>query len=383
MTPMDMPLPSARASVREGSPLRHVDFVLLLTALGLAVFGVLMIYSATHRSLLLLGDSPSYYLKRQAVFIVLGAIAMAGTALFDYTLLKMWAPVIYLGSVGLLFLVRTPLGSSALGSQRWFQIAGFQFSPSLFSRLALILMLAAYLSEIKWESTLREVLRAVAIAALPMFLVFIQPDLGTTIILATILVTLLVVAGTRARYLVVLAAAATLAIYGAFQLNIIKQYQVDRLIGFMDQSKNSQTANYNLQQSKIAIGAGGLTGTGYLRGTQTNLDFVPEQHTDFIFTAVGEEFGFVGAGTLLVLFLILLWRTYRIAMTAKDPFGTYVAAGIAAMFTIQMFINIGMTIGIMPITGIPLPFMSYGGSGLIADFIGIGLLESIRIRRYA
>ena len=216
-----------------------------------------------------------------------------------------------------------------------------------------------------------------------MFLVFIQPDLGTTIILATIMVTLLVVAGTKARYLILLTAVALAAIYGAFQLNIIKQYQVDRLVGFMDQSKNTQQANYNLQQSKIAIGAGGLTGTGYLKGTQTNLDFVPEQHTDFIFTAVGEELGFVGAAVLLLLFSVLLWRAYRIAITAKDPFGTFVATGVAAMITIQMFVNIGMTIGIMPITGIPLPFISYGGSGLIADFIGIGLLESIRIRRYA
>ena len=380
---MDTPLPSARASVREGSPLRHADPVLAFAAVGLAVYGLLMIYSATHRSLLLLGQNPDYYAKRQAIFLVLGVIAMVVTALIDYRIVKAWAPVIYVGAVGLLILVRTPIGSSALGSQRWFQFAGFQFSPSLFSRLALTLMLAAFLSDIKGELPLRDVIRAVVIAAIPMFFVFIQPDLGTTIILATILVTLLVVAGTRVRYLVLLTAAAMLAIFGAFQLNIIKQYQVNRLVGFMDQSKSPTDANYNLQQSKIAIGSGGLTGMGYLKGTQTNLDFVPEQHTDFIFTAVGEELGFAGAAALLVLFSVLLWRAYRIAFTAKDPFGTFVAAGIAAMITIQMFINIGMTIGIMPITGIPLPFISYGGSGLIADFIGIGLLESIRIRRYA
>jgi len=218
-----------------------------------------------------------------------------------------------------------------------------------------------------------------------MFLVFIQPDIGTTIILATIMVAQLVVAGTRVRYLVVLALTALVAIVGAFQLHIIKEYQIERLTSFLDSSgtSTSATASYNLQQSEIAIGAGGLTGTGYLRGSQTNLDFVPEQHTDFIFTVVGEELGFAGAALLMVLFAILLWRTYRIAAQARDPFGTYLAAGIAAMFAIQMFVNVGMTMGIMPITGIPLPFVSYGGSALIADFIAIGLLLNIRARRFA
>ena len=230
--------------------------------------------------------------------------------------------------------------------------------------------------------SLRDVVRVVTIAAVPMLLVFIQPDIGTTIILATIMVSLLVVAGTRARHLIVLALAATVTIFGAFQLHIIKQYQLDRLQSFLDTSHSSATATYNLNQSLIAIGAGGLTGTGYLHGTQTNLDFVPEQHTDFIFTVVGEELGFVGALVLLLLFAVLLWRAYRIATQANDPFGTFLATGIAAMFAIQMFVNIGMTMGIMPITGIPLPFVSYGGSAMIADFIAVGLLLNIRVRRF-
>jgi rod shape determining protein RodA len=172
------------------------------------------------------------------------------------------------------------------------------------------------------------------------------------------------------------------AIFGAFQLHIIKQYQLDRLSSFLDTSRSSATATYNLNQSEIAIGAGGLTGTGYLKGTQTNLDFVPEQHTDFIFTVVGEELGFVGALGLLLLFAVLLWRSFRIATQAADPFGTFLATGISAMFAIQMFVNVGMTMGIMPITGIPLPFVSYGGSALIVDFIAVGLLLNIRIRRF-
>ena len=180
-----------------------------------------------------------------------------------------------------------------------------------------------------------------------------------------------------------LALAATLSIYGAFQLHIIKDYQVQRLTSFLDPTADVQRAGYNKQQAEIAIGAGGLTGKGYLHGSQTNLDYVPEQHTDFIFTVVGEELGFAGSMTVLLLFGLVLWRAFRIALLSKDPFGTFVAAGVAAMIAIQVFVNIGMTIGIMPITGIPLPFISYGGSALIADFIGIGLLMNINLRRLA
>src|SRR5207245_1135139 len=168
----------------------------------------------------------------------------------------------------------------------------------------------------------------------------------------------------------------------AFHLHIIKDYQVQRITGFFQSDKNLQTANYNKQQAEIAIGAGGLTGRGYLHGTQTNLDFVPEQHTDFIFTAVGEELGFTGALVLLLLFAVVLWRCLRIAMLSKDPFGTFLCVGVATMIALQMFVNIGMNVGIMPITGIPLPFMSYGGSALIADFIGIGLVLNVRMRRF-
>jgi len=384
----DVPLPRrvpAKTRVGENSPVRHLDLPLVGAALGLAVLGLLMIYSSTHRSAAEFGASPTLYLKKQLVFLVLGLIGMVVATVIDYGLAQAYAPIFYLGAVFLLLLVRTPIGSSALGAQRWFQIAGFQFSPSLFSRLAVAGMLAAVLADMKGDLSLRDVCRVVSLAAIPMFLVFIQPDIGTTIILATIMVAQLVVAGTRVRYLVVLALTALVAIVGAFQLHIIKEYQIERLTSFLDSSGTSQsaTASYNLQQSEIAIGAGGLTGTGYLRGSQTNLDFVPEQHTDFIFTVVGEELGFAGAALLMVLFAILLWRTYRIAAQARDPFGTYLAAGIAAMFAIQMFVNVGMTMGIMPITGIPLPFVSYGGSALIADFIAIGLLLNIRARRFA
>jgi rod shape determining protein RodA len=382
MAEIQLPRRRTASVMGESFPLRHVDLPLVGSAIGLGVVGLFMIYSTTHRSLAEFGSDPGLYLKKQAVFLVFGVACMVVAAIVDYRLAQAYAPLAYLAAVLLLALVRTPLGSSALGAQRWFQVAGFQFSPSLFSRLALAGMLAAILADMQGEMSLRDVIRVVTIAAIPMVLVFIQPDIGTTIILATIMVSLLVVAGTRARHLIVLALVGTVAIFGAFQLHIIKQYQLDRLSSFLDTSHSSETATYNLNQSLIAIGAGGITGTGYLKGTQTNLDFVPEQHTDFIFTVVGEELGFVGGLVLLLLFAVLLWRAYRIATQATDPFGTFLATGIAAMFAMQMFVNVGMTMGIMPITGIPLPFVSYGGSALIADFIAVGLLLNIRVRRF-
>ena len=375
-------LPRRRLTAQD-SPLRHVDLPLAAGAVTLAIYGLFMVYSATHRSLSDFGNDPGYYLKRQGVFLVLGVLAMAAAMLLDYRIVKTYTPFLYAFALGLLVLVRTPLGSSALGAQRWFQVAGFQFSPSMFCRLALIVMLAAYLSQIKGDVRLGHVVRATVIGVIPMFLVFVQPDIGTSIILAAILVGQLVVSGTRARYLAVLALTALIAIFGAFHLHIIKDYQVQRITGFFQSDKNLQTANYNKQQAEIAIGSGGLTGKGYLHGTQTNLDFVPEQHTDFIFTAVGEELGFVGSMVLLLLFALLLWRIFRTAMLSKDPFGTFVAVGVGTMIAIQVFVNIGMNIGIMPITGIPLPFLSYGGSALIADFIGIGLVLNVHMRRFA
>ncbi len=374
---------SRRRLTAEDSPLRHVDLPLAAGAIVLAIYGLFMVYSATHRSLADFGNDPGYYLKRQGVFLVLGVLSMAAAMFLDYRIVKMYAPFFYALALGLLVLVRTPLGSSALGAQRWFQVAGFQFSPSMFCRLALIVMLAAYLSQIKGEVRLSHVVRATVMGVIPMFLVFVQPDIGTSIILAAILVGQLVVSGTRARYLAVLALTALIAIFGAFHLHIIKDYQVQRITGFFQSDKNLQTANYNKQQAEIAIGSGGLTGKGYLHGTQTNLDFVPEQHTDFIFTAVGEELGFVGSMVLLMLFALVLWRIFRTAMLSKDPFGTFLAVGVGTMIAIQVFVNIGMNIGIMPITGIPLPFLSYGGSALIADFIGIGLVLNVHMRRFA
>ncbi len=378
-----MDLVAGRALPAERRPLRHLDPVLLVVALALAVIGVVMIYSAGRASLVAQHLDPNLFVKKQALFLIVGAVLVSLAASFDYRFLKVYAGLIYVASLALLVLVRTPLGANVRGSQRWFQLLGFQFAPSEFAKLALIAMLAAFLSELRTtDLSLEEVFRATAIAAVPGLLVFLQPDLGTSIVLAAILVGILVVAGARARHLAILALTACVLMFGAFQLGVVKDYQVARLTSWLDPTNDPQRTDYNKQQAEIAIGSGGMLGRGYLHGTQTNLDFVPEQHTDFIFTVVGEEFGFTGAMFVLLLFALLIWRAYRIALLSKDPFGTYVAAGIASLFAIQMFVNVGMTLGIMPITGIPLPFVSYGGSSLLTNAVAVGLLLNIHMRRF-
>jgi rod shape determining protein RodA len=366
----------------ERAPIRHIDPVLVAAAFALAVVGLFMVYSATHSSAASLGGSSGVFLKRQLVWLLFSTVALIVTAFFDYRYAKVYAGFLYVGMLLLLILVQSPLGTAVKGAQRGFYVLGFQITPSEWMKVSLVIMLAAFLSERRGAVLrLTDVLAATAIAGVPMFLVFIQPDVGTTIVLAAILAGAVVVAGAKARHLAVLGLGAVLLLVGAFQLDVIKQYQVDRLTAFLDASNDPQAAGYNQRQSQIAIGSGGILGTGYMQGTQTNLDYVPEQHTDFIFTVVGEEFGFVGAVALLFLYGVLLWRAFRIAVMSKDQFGTYLAAGIASMFAIQMFVNVGMTVGIMPITGIPLPFVSYGGSSLLASFAAIGLLLNVHMRR--
>jgi rod shape determining protein RodA len=379
-----MDLIAGRVWADERRPIRHLDPVLVLTILVLSVAGLLLVYSATHQSLTALRLDPGQFVKKQITAFVLGFVLLILVAAFDYRFYKVYAGFIYAAVVIALVIVRfTPLGSSPAGAQRWFTFGGFQLTPSEFAKIALVLMLASVLSEVRSvEPMLVDVIRVTMVAIVPMGLVFIQPDIGTTIVLVAILVGTLVVAGTRPRHLIALALTAFLLLFGAFQLNVIKGYQLDRLRAFLDSSSDARGANYNRNQAEIAIGSGGIVGQGYLNGKLTNLDFVPEQHTDFIFTVAGEEFGFVGAVFILALFAVLMWRAIRISFLAKDPFGTYVAAGIAAMFAIQMFVNVGMVIGIMPITGIPLPFVSYGGSSMLANFIAVGLLLNIHMRRF-
>ena len=378
-----MEVPAQRSFVwSEKAPIRHLDPTLLTLTIGLATWGLLMVYSATRQSQAALGGNPGLYLKKQILALVIGLIAMVAVAVFDYRLVKVYSWLGFGLLVFLLFVVLTPIGTTVAGAQRWISLGGFQFQPSEMAKLGLVAVLAAYLSELRSAPTLREVWRATAIACAPMFFLFLQPDIGTMLVFAAILVAMLVGAGTRGRHIGILAIAALVAIFAVFQTGLIKEYQRDRLIGFLDPASDLTAAGYNRAQSEIAIGNGGVAGQGFLNGSQTSLDFVPEQHTDFIFTVVGEELGFLGAMGLLGLFALLFWRGYRIALLSKDPFGTYLAIGITTMLAFQLFVNVGMTMGIMPITGIPLPFVSYGGSALITNCLAVGMLLNVHMRRF-
>jgi rod shape determining protein RodA len=383
-----MDLVAGRVYVHRERPVRHVDVMLLVITLALVVVGLILLYSATASTLRGMHVDQFARVKKQGVTALLGLILLLSIVTFDYRFFKVYGGFIYAGILVALVLVRIPgIGASSLGATRWFQFGpaggiGLQISPSEFTKIAMIFMLAAMLSEVRSSPPdLRNVIRICLVASVPMLLVFVQPDIGTTIVLVTVVVGMLVVAGTLPRHLALLAASALILIFLALQLNVIKSYQRARLTTFISGS-GSLTTNYNREQALIAVASGGVLGRGYLNGPQTQLDFVPQQHTDFIFTVAGEEFGFFGGMIVLTLYALLIWRSIRIAYISKDPFGTYVASGIAVMFAIQMFVNIGMVIGIMPITGIPLPFMSYGGSSMLVSFAGVGVLESVHMRRF-
>ena len=382
-----MDLVAGRTFAEERRPIRHVDPVLLLVTAALVVLGLFLIYSATNQTLRQDGLDPFDRVNKQVITMILGVVLLLVIATFDYRFFKVYSGFIFGASLFLLVLVHVPgLSSSSGGTSNYIDIPGaalLQLSPSEFAKIGLIVILGAMLSELRGPvPTVQDLTRILGVALLTIGLVFINVEIGSVIVLAAITVGMLVVAGTRAKHLLILAASATLMIFLAFQLGVIKDYQLERLQAFLDTTNTSADARYNLQQSEIAVGSGGMFGRGYLNGTQTNLDYVPEQHTDFIFTVVGEEFGFVGAMFVLALFALLLWRAIRIAYLSKDPFGTYVAVGIASMFAIQIFVNVGMVIGIMPITGIPLPFLSYGGSAMLVNFIAVGMLLSIHMRRF-
>jgi rod shape determining protein RodA len=365
---------------REGA-LRHLDPTLIVSAVALSVYGLFMVYSATNQSLASLGEDPGFYIKKQIAFLMLGVIAMIFAATFDYRLVKVYAPIAYGVVLLTLLLVLTPFGQETAGAQRWITFFGFQFQPAELAKLVVMATVAAYLSELR-EVRLEHVWRAALIAGGPMVLIFLQPDIGTMMVFGAVLIAALVVAGARARHIAILVGVAIFGAIIAFNLGIVKDYQVARLRSFLDPAADPLRAGYNLQQAEIAIGAGGLFGRGYLNGSQTNLDFVPEQHTDFVFTVVGEELGFVGATVLLSLYAILLWRGFRTALMSRDSFGTLLAMGIVTMFAFQLFVNVGMTMGIMPVTGIPLPLVSYGGTSMIVNWLAVGLLLNVHMRRF-
>ena len=375
-------LSNRRARI-ETSPFRHLDVLLLATAVAVAIFGLLMIYSATRSPLAASGQDPYTFVKRQAVFVVLGLVGLMAVLAVDYRKLREWALPLYVGSVVVLTAVLTPLGLNTRGDQARYQVGAFQLQPAEYMKLFLILMLAAYLSAHRGDLGFRRVLVALAIAGIPLLIVMAQSDLGTAMVLGVIALGMLVVGGIKGRYLAAVLAILVVGAVGSIQLGMLQPYQIDRLTAAIDQSGASRAATYNLEQSKSAIANGGLTGRGLFEGTQTQGGFVPEQHTDFVFTAVGEELGFAGAATLLALLAILVWRTWRAALLSRDFFGTLICIGVLSMLVFQVFENVGMTMGIMPITGLPLPLLSYGGSSVITTFLCLGLVLNVHMRRFA
>jgi rod shape determining protein RodA len=366
----------------EKAPIRHLDFSLLLATLALGAVGGIAVWSATRPSLVALGADENQYLKRQLAFLAVATVAFVITLLFDYRQLRGLSYLILAGGVVLLLIVFTPLGHSTAGAQRWINLGPFQMQPSEFMKIALIASLAALYADERRDQRAARLPIALGLTAVPGFLIFLQPDLGTLMVFGASLLTVVLIAGTRARWIVLLLLTAVIVFILVLNVGLLKDYQVRRLTGWLDPESDPQRAGYNAAQSKIAVASGGLVGKGLFKGTQTNLDYVPEQHTDFIFTVIGEEAGFFGGAVVLSLFALIVWRAIRIAMLSKDNFGAILAAGIGGMFAFQVFVNIGMTVGIMPITGIPLPFVSYGGSSLVASFTAVGLLMNVHMRRF-
>jgi rod shape determining protein RodA len=374
---------SAAAPVQEFHETRprilRVDPLLLLATLGLIVASVYTVHTATHGDIP--GD-PNYYMNRQIAYIAVGLVLMFALTRFDYSLLREWKLGVYAFMIAAI-LATYALGVSARGSRRAIEFGFFNFQASEIGKVLLVVALAGFTVDRARRLADRETTsRIVLLALVPAILVVAQPDLGSGLVYLAIVLAVLFVAGTKWTHFAALGALGATALVvvllaaPAVGIEVLKPYQVDRLTAFLNPSTNPADEGYQIHQSLTAIGSGGKTGRGD-QSTQTKLNFLPEHHTDFIFSVVGEEFGFVGAALVLSLFALMIWRALRILTMSKNFYGALVAGGITAMLMFQVFVNVGMTIGIMPITGIPLPLMSYGGSSVITTLLAIGLLQSI------
>lgn len=359
----------------------HFDFTLFVVTVSIAFLGVIMVYSATREKLKLSGLNPYSYLEKQAVFVLLGVVVMFVIVSIDYHQLGQLGFVGYGAVVLGLLGVLTPIGKSALGSQRWFQLGPLQLQPSEFAAIAVILAIAAYLqAHQEDEMNAKQLVKILLLAGVPMLLVIKQPDIGTALVMGFVLITMLIMARVPLSWLGLLFVLGAIGVFAIVSLGILQKYQLQRLTSFVNPNTSSLQAGYNLAQSKIAIGSGGIFGKGLFHGPQTNLSYVPEQQTDFIFTAVGEQLGFIGAGGLLLGYAYMTWRVWCVMRRARDPLGKMLVAGILGLLAFSIFQNAGMTMGIMPITGIPLPFMSYGGSASLAFFASIGVVINVGMR---
>ena len=376
---------------RAPSKWRQFDVVLAVSIVLIGAFGCLMIYTATRDQLQAQGISPTYYAKKEAIFLIIGLAIMVGVAALDYRRLRDWAIVLYGGTL-LMLLAVYAVGHKSRGAQAWFQIGSYQLEPSEFAKIGLILALAAYCASAKGRISGQALVVLMVLSGIPFILIYKQPDLGSALVLAAVMVAILLIGGVSTRHLAALGLLTVALSIGVVHFGILKTYQQDRLTAFANAPSQpnasllatSAGANeYNVAEAKIADSNGGFFGQGLGKGTQTNLSYVPEQRTDFIFTAVAEQLGLVGSAVLLFLFALVIWRTWRTAALSRDLFGTLVCVGVLAMVSFQVFENIGMAVGIMPVAGIPLPLMSYGGSSEIATLAGIGLVLSVRMRRFS
>ncbi|WP_276901233.1 rod shape-determining protein RodA [Dialister micraerophilus] len=359
--------------------LRRVVSTLIFTVLGLVFISLLIIGSATHANI---ADKPGQFdfVIKQGVFLIVGIIFSIFTLRFDYKILYKWSNWLYVINLIFLLIVKFA-GTSALGAQRWIQIGPITLQPSEFAKFFMIISLAKLLSKHpEGFKTWKSLIPVVALMFAPTLLIFIQPDLGTSLVFAAITMGMLFICGLEMK-LVKRALLGLMLVMPFIWFFVLHSYQKMRIMVLFNPNVDPFGSGYHVIQSKISIGSGGFIGQGLFAGTQSQLNFLPENHTDFIFSVIGEELGFIGAILILFLYFVLLYRAISISKASGDSFGSLIACGIFSMWLFQVFINVGMTLGIMPVTGIPLPFMSYGGSALVMNLLCVGLLMNIYLRR--
>ena len=355
------------------APWRHVDGVLVVAVAVVATMGSFMVYSATRHN-----PDNSDLIYRHVGFVAMGAVLMAGVSLIDYRRVTDWWQVIYGVSLVLLLGVLTPLGTTINGTSGWYRFGPVSLQPAELAKLGTIIAVAAYLGAAD-RVDLRRLGVSLVMLGIPLGITVMQPDLGSALVFVAIALGMLVVGGVRLKHLIILVILGVVGIAALLGSGTLDEYQRDRLTSFVTPSGQS----YNVTQAQTAISSGGLTGYGYGEGPQTRGGFVPVQESDFIFTVAGEEWGFVGAGILVAALGVIVWRTWRTAQLAPDRTGTLICVGIMSMFLFHIFENIGMTLGLMPVTGIPLPLVSYGGSSVLASFVAIGLVQSVHMHRFS
>ena len=367
------------------STFSRFDLTLNLAVAALLLIGTLLVYAATREWFRSNNLDPEYYLKRHILNILIGGLLAYGTTLIDYRLLRAYAPILWLISViGLIAVFIPGIGEEVNNSSAWISLpGGFQLQPAELAKIAIIVGIAMVLSDrdqTQDDPSDLDVVKALAIAAIPVLLIVLQPDLGTVLIISAAVVAMIGVSGARPIWVVGLLLLAVIGGFTAVKTGAVSDYQVARLQSFVDPTSDPQATGYQIRQSRITIGSGGIFGKGLFEGPQTSGRFVPEQQTDFIFTVAGEELGFVGCSLILFLYLLIFIRAFIICRQSRDLFGRLVCIGVIAWFIFQSFENIGMAMGLMPMTGVPLPFLSYGGSSMFANLIGVGLLQNVHAR---